>query len=126
MRRESLVKTDGIFKLTNELDSCSVGASDGTDDTASVVSSPTAVSFPTAASNNIVSTLGLLFWDDEQISPEDEQPRLDFCSLKVCGRKEEIKTLQDAFDRIRVGHAEVVTVFGDAGSGKVSNFNMVD
>lgn len=124
-QRESLmVKTDNIFQLTKNVsgDDASSSAAHSTDDTASP-SSPSVLAFPSAATNIVVSTLGFLSWgDDEQASPEDEQPRLDISNLKVCGRKEEIKTLQDAFDRIRVGHAEVVTLFGEAGSGKVSDW----
>lgn len=120
-RRGSLVKTDNIFQLAKNVsgDDASSSAAGSTDDTASV-SSPSGLVFPSAATNIVASTLGLLSWgDDEQVSSEDEQPRLDISNLKVCGRKEEIKTLQDAFDRVRVGHAEVVTLFGEAGSGKV-------
>jgi predicted ATPase len=106
----SLVKTEGIFKLAQEEEVDTIATSS--------VSSNSTLSFPTAVSNSIVSSLGVLSWDEQLDAIAEDGPKLDFLNLKVIGRDEEIAQLQAAFDRAAAGHCEAVELYGYAGTGK--------
>lgn len=110
--RNSIMKTEGIFKLAQDEKDEESHAETGS------VSTQSSFSFPTTVSNDFGASLGILTWDDQLEAVDEAEPKLGFGNLRVVGRDKEISQIRDAFDRAATGHSEAVEIYGCAGTGK--------